>query len=77
MATSADLLIGDRLIVECEGYAAHGDKDVFERDRERFAFLRSCGYLVLNFSHKQIIDDWESVLEHRAAHHATRLARQL
>ena len=49
----ADLSIGDRLVVECEGYAAHGDKDVFERDRERFAFLRSCGYLVLNFSHSR------------------------
>jgi len=58
----ADLLIGDRLIFECEGHAVHGGKDAFERDRERLAFLRGCGYLVVNFSHRQIIDDWASVL---------------
>ena len=58
----ADLLIGDRLVFECEGYSAHGDENAFEYDRERMAFLRGCGFLVLNFSHKQIVDDWEAVL---------------
>ncbi|MCP2371208.1 very-short-patch-repair endonuclease [Agromyces terreus] len=58
----ADLLIGERLVVECEGYSAHGDEQSFERDRERKAFLRACGYLVLDFSHRQIVADWPSVL---------------
>ncbi|WP_232496899.1 endonuclease domain-containing protein [Agromyces humatus] len=58
----ADLLIGDRLVFECEGYSAHGTSDAFESDRERMALLRACGYIVLNFSHKQILGDWESVL---------------
>ena len=58
----ADLMIGDQLIVECEGFGPHGGSEAFERDRERFAFLRGCGYIVLNFSHKQVVDDWESVL---------------
>ena len=57
-----DLLIGDRLVFECEGYGAHGDVEAFERDRERMAWLRGCGYTVLNFSHTQIVDDWETVL---------------
>ncbi|GAA1819697.1 DUF559 domain-containing protein [Agromyces neolithicus] len=58
----ADLLIGDRLIFECEGYSAHGGDKAFENDRARMAFLRACGYIVLNFSHKQVVDDWDSVL---------------
>ena len=58
----ADLLIGDRLIIECEGYDAHGDVNAFHRDRERAAWLRACGYTVLNFSHSQIVDDWPTVL---------------
>ncbi|WP_170297081.1 endonuclease domain-containing protein [Agromyces salentinus] len=58
----ADLLIGERLVIECEGYAAHGDEDAFERDRQRKAFLRACGYVVLDFSHRQIVHDWPSVL---------------
>lgn len=58
----ADLLIGDRLIIECEGYDAHGDVKAFHRDRERAAWLRACGYTVLNFSHSQIVDDWPTVL---------------
>ncbi|WP_306892972.1 endonuclease domain-containing protein [Agromyces albus] len=58
----ADLLIGDRLIFECEGMDAHSGSDAFHADRERMAWLRACGYLVLNFSHKQIVEDWPSVL---------------
>jgi len=58
----ADLLIGDRLIFECEGLDTHGGSDAFHADRERMAWLRACGYLVLNFSHKQIMEDWPSVL---------------
>lgn len=59
----ADLLIGDCLVVECEGFSAHGDEIAFERDRERKAYLRSCGYTVVEFSHRQIVDDWPTVLE--------------
>ncbi len=58
----ADLLIGDRLIFECEGADGHSTVEAFDDDRERFAWLRGCGYVVLNFSHKQIIEDWPSVL---------------
>jgi very-short-patch-repair endonuclease len=58
----ADLLIGDRLIFECEGLDAHSSPDAFHADRERMAWLRACGYLVLNFSHTQIVEDWPSVL---------------
>ncbi|MGW9632070.1 DUF559 domain-containing protein [Agromyces sp. NPDC055520] len=58
----ADLLIGERLVFECEGYSAHGTSEAFENDRARMAYLRAMGYTVLNFSHKQIVEDWESVL---------------
>ena len=58
----ADLLIGERLVVECEGYSVHGGEAAFERDRARKAFVRACGYVVLDFSHRQIVDDWPSVL---------------
>jgi very-short-patch-repair endonuclease len=58
----ADLLIGDRLIFECEGFDPHSGHDAFQTDRERMAWLRACGYTVLNFSHTQIVEDWPSVL---------------
>ena len=58
----ADLLIGQRLVFECFGHAAHSDGAVFEEDHARLTWLRACGYSVLTFTHRQILHDWPSVL---------------
>lgn len=49
-----DLLVGDRLVVEVDGYAFHGDRASFERDRMRDARLVRLGLLVLRVSYRQL-----------------------
>lgn len=53
-----DLLIGDRLILECDGREWHAD---FEADRARDRALIARGYLVIRASYRQILDGWGTV----------------
>ena len=46
-----------RVIVEVDGWAAHGDRQAFERDRARDAERQAQGYVVLRFT-------WTQVTEH-------------
>jgi len=63
-----------KLVVECDGYEWHKDKDSFIRDRKRDRALKAVGYDVFRFSgseivrdpiscanelHKYIIENWE------------------
>jgi hypothetical protein len=43
-----------RLIVELDGYAFHGDRASFERDRTRDATLQLAGYRVLRVTHRRL-----------------------
>jgi very-short-patch-repair endonuclease len=43
-----------RLIVETDGYATHGHREAFERDRQRDATLQAAGYAVLRFTWRRI-----------------------
>jgi len=56
-----DFLVGDRLVIEVDGYAVHGDRDAFERDRARDLALVARGYLVIRVSYRQILEDWPRV----------------
>jgi very-short-patch-repair endonuclease len=47
----------DRLIVETDGWQAHGTRTAFERDRRRDADLAAAGWRVLRFSHRQVSAD--------------------
>jgi very-short-patch-repair endonuclease len=53
-----DLLIGDRLVLELDGEAWHGD---FDRDRARDRALVVSGYLVLRVSYRQLMADWPGI----------------
>ena len=46
-----------RLIVETDGWAAHGHRLAFERDRARDAELQALGYSVLRFTWRQVTDE--------------------
>jgi very-short-patch-repair endonuclease len=51
----ADFVWADeRLVVETDGYAAHGDRAAFEADRARDARLNAAGYATLRFTWRQI-----------------------
>ena len=47
----------ERLIVELDGYAHHGTRAAFERDRRRDAALARAGYRVLRFTWAQVTED--------------------
>lgn len=56
-----DFLLGDRLVVEVDGFAYHSDPLQFEPDRQRDAILSALGYRVLRFSYEQVLDRWIEV----------------
>ena len=62
-----DFVLGDRLVVEVDGFAYHSDPAQFEADRRRDAVLSTLGYRVLRFSYHQVLDRWTEV---EAAIHA-------
>lgn len=57
-----DLLLGERVVVELDGAAWHGDWAAAERDRRRDALLQAKGYRVLRFSYRQVVEEWGFVL---------------
>ncbi|MCS5498735.1 endonuclease domain-containing protein [Cnuibacter physcomitrellae] len=73
-----DLLVGDRLIIEVDGYQTHGTPTGFKEDRRRDREAAAQGYLVLRFTHWDVCYDWarclQSILdivrrgEHRRSH---------
>jgi hypothetical protein len=51
-----------RLIVELDGYAAHGSRAAIERDRRRELTLRSAGNVVLRYTWEQVTEQPEQVV---------------
>lgn len=56
-----DFLIGLSLIIELDGREYHSDAKAFERDRVRDAEALRAGYLVLRFTWRQLMFEWEDV----------------
>ncbi|MFC7431944.1 MULTISPECIES: endonuclease domain-containing protein [unclassified Agrococcus] len=56
-----DLVVGDRLVVECDGAEHHGDWRAHAADRARDRGLVAAGYLVVRLTYRQVIDDWPAV----------------
>lgn len=53
-----DLLVGERVIVEVDGFAYHSEPQRFESDRRRDAMLTAAGYVVIRLSYRQVMFDW-------------------
>lgn len=71
-----DLLVGDRLIVECDSHAHHGETN-YENDRRRDLAARDRGYTTLRLSYQQIWLHWPAtqqslIREIRARRHIRR-----
>jgi very-short-patch-repair endonuclease len=56
-----------RLIVECDGFATHGTREAFERDRARDRELVVAGWRVVRITWRQLRDDGETVARQLAA----------
>jgi very-short-patch-repair endonuclease len=46
-----------RLVIECDGFAAHGTREAFERDRARDRALQVAGWRVVRITWRQLTDD--------------------
>jgi very-short-patch-repair endonuclease len=57
----------ERLIVEVDGFAFHGSRAAFERDRRRDAQLLALGYRVLRITWRQLVEEPEAVIAAIAA----------
>lgn len=55
-----------RVIVEVDGFAYHGHRRAFERDRRRDMLLRDAGYEVIRVTWRQIVDEPLLVIAHIA-----------
>ncbi|MGO4595401.1 DUF559 domain-containing protein [Leifsonia sp. 2TAF2] len=58
-----DMRIDGKLLVEFDGYASHGSKDAFERDRVRDSRARLRGTPVVRFTARQVLEQWPVVVE--------------
>lgn len=56
-----DVLIGDRLVLQIDGYEYHSSSAQRTRDIAHDAELRLRGYTVLRFSYAQIVRDWPAM----------------
>jgi very-short-patch-repair endonuclease len=63
---------GPRLVVEVDGFAFHGNRGAFERDRVRDATLIAAGYAVIRVTWRQLGDRPEAVVARIAAALASR-----
>jgi very-short-patch-repair endonuclease len=46
----------ERVIAETDGWAFHGDRAAFERDRRRDADLQARGFVVMRFTWRQVAE---------------------
>ena len=56
-----DILIGERLVVQIDGYAFHSSSAQRSRDVAHDAELQLRGYTVLRFTYAQVIYGWPGV----------------
>lgn len=56
-----DLLVGDRLVVQIDGFAHHSSSTQRTKDVQLDAELTLRGYTVLRFTYAQVIHDWNAV----------------
>lgn len=56
-----DVLVGERLVLQIDGYEFHASSAQRTRDIAHDAELTLRGYTVLRFSYRQIVHDWPAV----------------
>jgi len=58
-----DLLIGDRLVIECDGISWHSSASAHDEDCWRDLELHRLGYIVIRVTYRQVMFDWASIDE--------------
>src|SRR5690606_29569534 len=57
-----DFLIGDRLVIEADGFEWHGSREAFERDRDRDRELVRRGFVVIRLSYARVMGDLDGAM---------------
>jgi very-short-patch-repair endonuclease len=57
-----DLLVGERLVIECDSRAHHTGRTAYQRDRLRDQVLTSLGYIHVRLTWEQVFLEWERTL---------------
>jgi len=56
-----DVLVGERLVVQLDGFAFHSTPADHQRDVTHDRELRARGYTVLRFTYRDVVTEWERV----------------
>jgi very-short-patch-repair endonuclease len=56
-----DVLVGDRLVIECDSHEFHEGEDALHRDFDRDLALIEKDYLVLRLNYRQVVHEWDRV----------------
>lgn len=57
-----DMLVGDLLIIETDGYEFHADKETFAKDRARDRRAAALGYRTMRLTWDDVLLRWDKVL---------------
>ena len=57
-----DMLLGQSLLVETDGYEFHADRDSFREDRRRDRIAATHGYCVIRLTWEQVFNSWPLIL---------------
>lgn len=61
-AQRVDLLVGDRLVIECDSREHHSTPEQLDRDSDRDLHLQALGYLVIRVRYRTAMFDLDSVI---------------
>lgn len=65
MEGRVDLVVGDRLVIECDSHKHHSTPEDQLRDRKRDLALRALGYENIRLAYPQIWGlEWEETMQH-------------
>ena len=56
-----DMVVGEVLVIECDGAEHHGSWAAHAADRARDRRLAVMGYRVIRLTYRQVLDDWPAV----------------
>lgn len=56
-----DIVVGEVLVIECDGREHHASWTAQTADRARDRRLTTLGYVVVRLTYRQIVDEWDSV----------------
>lgn len=57
-----DMIVGEKLIIECDSFSHHTDPEAYRRDRRRDRRARRRGYIVLRLTYEDVMANWEETL---------------